>query len=747
MSRYLQHRKISGSIFCALIISALVSAVYARYLYLGGCALSLQISMRSSVGDTAQLYLDTGGGLSEREVVQTPVQGGDQFQVYHFPLPRKSLYSLRLDPLQKAGAVEIKSVAVVNGFGKLWIPIDLHSLHPANEIKEFGIQDDILGVVIQDRANDPQLTILLPSPLKLDSLDFFPLFRFIGYWLGGFLISFAAALIAIRLLVKLGVSGGFFDHPGKTGLNWIRRNRLYFSSILCLLAFRIFFLLTYPLNTCSDASVYYLMMHKGMSTLIHATGYPYLMHFFAAFLPTKTDLLVFQHLIDFGTQLVLMNVLRKRFGLIAAVTAGLLYGFELRAIHWVSFSSPEWLQGAFFALAFVAAIEAYFASGPLKKFFLYVLSAWFFAWTVLVKLLTVILLPAYLILFMLEGKKWKGRWLCSAVMGAVVLIQVTLFWTTYHFPSTGTIRLTHDVGWILSLKLNSFLPEGNHFSKTGPWSKRYCILISEMPGSAADLPIHDTFWHVDSVPQSVRQPYQERYRKLLTKSDAELQQIIDSLEHVRDIEVNILLSYYYLGLPETDLLMERAFLEAVLRYPGEYLANVVRGIKESFFIEPSYHVAILHKPHSSNRDFPFQLNMSDIVQDLPWGYALFNASPNVRCMYDEPVFLKAGLHFFTFWGEYVYIPTIFKWLTIVLALVIASVGYRKNKDRESAVLYLSLGSLIVLILVFLSNMIFEFRDKELQACQHLLCVTIGISVSSLVTFVRSRWHAGEKVKD
>ena len=146
----------------------------------------------------------------------------------------------------------------------------------------------------------------------------------------------------------------------------------------------------------------------GMSTLAHATGYPYLMHFFSAFLPTKTDLLIFQHVIDFGTQLVLMILLKKRFGLIAAITAGVFYGLELRTINWVSRSTPEWLQGVFFALAFVGAMEAYFAERPVKKISLYLLSAWLFTWSVLVKFLTVVMLPVYLILFILERRK-NGR--------------------------------------------------------------------------------------------------------------------------------------------------------------------------------------------------------------------------------------------------------------------------------------------------------------------------------------------------
>ncbi len=747
MSRSFQSKKISGSLFCALVIALIISAVYARILYRNACSFFLQIQMSSSVVDTAQLYLDTGKGLSDKEVVQNSLQSGDRFHVYDFPLPRRTIYSLRFDPLQRGGVVAIKGIAVVNGFGNPLLPIDLRALSPANQIKAFDIKDAILGIVTQDRADDPQIAILLDSPLKLDSFHFFPFFPVVGYLLGGFLISFIVVLPVILLLIKLGVPNRFFDDPGKTSISWVKQNRLFFSAILCILAFRVFFVLTYPLNTCGDAWVYYLLIRKGISTLIHATGYPYLMHFFSVFLPTKTDLLVFQHMIDFGTQLLLMIVLKRRFGLIAAMTAGLLYGLELRAINWVSFSAPEWLQGVFFVLAFAGAMEAYFAEGPVKKISLYLFSAWAFTWTVLVKLLTVILLPVYLILFILEGKKWKARWLCSAAMSAVFIIQFIFFMAFYHFPSTGTIALTHDVGWILSLKINSFLPPGHHFSESGPWSKRYCILISEMPGTATELPIHDTFWHIDSVPKSVRKPYQERYRELLTKSDFELQNIISAMKNVRNIEVNILLSDYYLGLSETDHLMEKVFLEAVASYPSEYVSNVIAGIKESFFIETSYYIAIIHKPFSSNQDHPFQLNMNDTIRELSWGYALFKVSPSIRCMYDEPIFLKAGLQYFTFWGEYVYIPTIIKWLIIVLAMVLACVDYGKDKNRKSTILYLSMGSLVILLVIVLSNVIFQFRDKELQACQHLLCMIIGISVASVVSFVKLRWIQSRTVID
>jgi hypothetical protein len=200
-----------------------------------------------------------------------------------------------------------------------------------------------------------------------------------------------------------------------------------------------------------------------------------------------------------------------------------------------------------------------------------------------------------------------------------------------------------------------------------------------------------------------------------------------------------LIANFYLGLLETDDLLKKIFFEAVIRYPREYLLNVIKGIKESFFIETGYYIAIIQKPFSSNPDHPLQINRNDIIRHLSWGYALFSVSPLLLCSYDEPVFLKKGLPFFTSWGESVYIPTILKWAFIFLAMLLASMEYRKDKRSKPTFLYLSMGILAILLFISLSNVIFMFRDKEYQACQHLLSILTGISGSSLAAFGKLSW--------
>jgi len=728
----------SGPFHCALVAAVLISAVYGRVLYREAGTCLLQIAMRSTVDGTAKLYIDTGKGFSEQETATSAVTGGEKFRIHEFPLPRKKIDHLRYDPLEGSGVVAIRSVALVNGLGSSLFPIGIDRLRPANQIKSFDLKDDILNVVFEDQAGDPQIALTLDSPLSLDSFSSFPFFLFLGYLLGGFLIFLPAIWLLLRTLNRRGILVDFCDHPIKASIRWVEGNKLFFSMILSLAAFRVFFVLTYPLNTCSDAGTYYMLMQTGQSSLVHATGYPYLMHLLSGFLLTKTDLLVFQHAVDFGVQLALMVFLKSRFGLPAAVVAGICYGLEVRTINWVSQSSPEWLQGIFLALAFVLAVEAYFAKKAARKASFYLLSAWLFTWSVLVKFLTVVMLPAYLILMVLEKREGRGKgvWLCAGAMCLVFALQSASFIYLYHLPSTGTVALTHDVGWILNDKIRSFIPDGRGPAGSGPWMKRYRILISEMPGSSGDIDIHQLYRHMDSVPSSIRKPYQARYQELLAKGDLELQEILQTEGQGRDLEQNFLISDFYLGLRETDDLLKRVFLEAILRYPKDYIGDVLGGIKESFFLKTSYYIATVRNPGSSNPEHPFGLEMKDVVRHLPWGYALFNVSSDLRCMYEAPVFLKAGLLFFTAWGENFYIPTIVKWVVVLLALVVVTRGSLRDGELEPGLLYLSMGALVLVLLICLSNVIFIFRDKEFQASQHLFCLLTGIAVSCLIAYGR-----------
>ena len=175
MRRFFQRKNIPGPIFCALVVAVLLSAIYGRILYRDACSYVLQVSMSSSVDGTAKLYLDTGRGLSEQEVVLNRVASGDQFRTYDFPLPHERIRYIRFDPFEGNGAVAIKSIAVINGFGNVLLPIELHALRPAHQIKAFDIKNDVLSVVMEELADDPQMVISLSYSVTPRFVLLFPL--------------------------------------------------------------------------------------------------------------------------------------------------------------------------------------------------------------------------------------------------------------------------------------------------------------------------------------------------------------------------------------------------------------------------------------------------------------------------------------------------------------------------------------------------------------------------------------------
>ena len=80
-----------------------------------------------------------------------------------------------------------------------------------------------------------------------------------------------------------------------------------------------------------------------------------------------------------------------------------------------------------------------------------------------------------------------------------------------------------------------------------------------MSGKSTDIDGYGVYQNVNSVSRSIRKPYQDRYQELLAKSDFELQNIINTNHYVKDLDQNFIVSNHYLGLSETDNLIEKSF--------------------------------------------------------------------------------------------------------------------------------------------------------------------------------------------
>lgn len=160
-----------------------------------GSDVALVLTAASTVPGRVQIYYDTGDGLSEAASSQAWMAGGDAAVDLSLPLPPAKIRALRLDPLDRPGAVvfsalEIRrqSGAVLKSFGKAELAAG-QQIASVDEIPR-GIR-----VVTTANADDPTIDIVLGGPLDLRTglwsylwpvgAMFLPLFAFVLAQHGG----------------------------------------------------------------------------------------------------------------------------------------------------------------------------------------------------------------------------------------------------------------------------------------------------------------------------------------------------------------------------------------------------------------------------------------------------------------------------------------------------------------------------------------------------------------------------------
>jgi hypothetical protein len=130
----------------------------------------VNITLISSVGGMAQLYYDLGQGLSEKDLSQADIDNRPIYKEYHFPIPNEKIYHLRFDPLTSGGHVEIQRIHIADGMGNIFLNFDLKQLEPAHQIRKLTVSNSQILVDMDDRADDPQINIVLPEPLSFKRL-------------------------------------------------------------------------------------------------------------------------------------------------------------------------------------------------------------------------------------------------------------------------------------------------------------------------------------------------------------------------------------------------------------------------------------------------------------------------------------------------------------------------------------------------------------------------------------------------
>jgi hypothetical protein len=128
-------------------------------------AATLTIEMQSSVTSHAKVFFDTGKGLNESESDRREVTGDRESHRLYFPFPAKTVRSIRFDPIEAAGIVELRSAVVERPSHEIVRRFDVTRISPLNQIASLSVQDKIARVVTTEEANDPQLLLPLDTPV------------------------------------------------------------------------------------------------------------------------------------------------------------------------------------------------------------------------------------------------------------------------------------------------------------------------------------------------------------------------------------------------------------------------------------------------------------------------------------------------------------------------------------------------------------------------------------------------------
>jgi len=160
-----RYRRASLILLAALMaMGAAISRRETRY--------QLRLEISSSVPSQAQLFFDIGRGWTEQDSVTQPVAASSsgRFEQLDFPLPARTIYALRFDPLNSAGHLVVKEVQVRDR-RRTFRRFSSSEVQPLNQIAAVERRSDKVDVSTTATANDPGLRFYLPQPLPLKKLS------------------------------------------------------------------------------------------------------------------------------------------------------------------------------------------------------------------------------------------------------------------------------------------------------------------------------------------------------------------------------------------------------------------------------------------------------------------------------------------------------------------------------------------------------------------------------------------------
>jgi hypothetical protein len=496
---------------------------------------------------------------------------------------------------------------------------------------------------------------------------------------------------------------------------------------------------TYPLNVGAyDYPNYVRMMADGTSNLIHASGYPALLHGLlrvlnvtptgpaildARWLDTVQTLQNLLHLCLFATSLLFCVAL---FGYRVTALVALGWGLNLLFVSNVNSAAPEWLQGHALLLSLLVSAYAGTRRGATQGI-AYASSAALLAFAYLVKYNSMVMAPALVAFIVVNARGWRraALWLgLSAITGAAIIAAYA--WG-YHSRSTGTTTLSFDHTWVLS----TALPEGylqQDPSALGLRALRYVALCALTPpdyGMAGAFPTVD--W---GAPSDVRRAYAGTFDRVMHASREELIALVRQTPLPASF-TNFTSSvplYYYYGLEKTDRLGTGLYLESLSQLPGLYTQRLTGGLWSLFTLSPAPQVVPTYShPLGSTLAAPRPSGVVVVTPPAALASPLFapyyNPSRHVRLRGMKVVDVMSAV---TSWRPI--------YLAVNLACVFGLLTMAGGITRTHALLLAS----AVLLFVLASTALIGLRSKEVVAITPLYFVVSGVGISGAWDWVTRR---------
>jgi hypothetical protein len=391
---------------------------------------------------------------------------------------------------------------------------------------------------------------------------------------------------------------------------------------------------------------------------------------------------------------------------------------------------PEWLQASLLVAAIWSASNAYYTAASPAKPAWYGVSVVAFTWCVLTKFNGVVFAAAYLLPLLAERVRLSRKLLCLAIGTLMAALNVAVYLSVFHRPSTGTSRLTADTGWVLLTK-TEHVYDNTLSADAGPHTKRWLVLASRLP-RRYDVAGAELFRAVDAIPTEIR----ARYRALFDQvTGADERTLDDMLAGARlpegfSVGLSVIPVCYFVGLFEASDLGVRVAMEAVRARPAVYLRNVLAEVWRALRI---------YRPYAS---FPRRANMDVLgfsaAQPHGWGVVRLRQPavlPAVPYGYDKPLVWWPGVRLFD-WLASLTIPAWAATACVLAAISAAMVSVvRRGLDAPAAIV-ITLGVSLAVFLVA-SSATLEFRWKEFCFVMPIVSTLAVVGVGGAVAAAKA----------